>query len=286
MNILSLCDGISCGQVALNRLGISYDNYYASEIDKYAISATQFNYPNTKQIGDIRTVDTSILPQIDILLSGTPCTSFSFAGKRNGMSTKTNVKILTLEQYLELKENNFEFEGQSYLFWEFVRVLKETKPKYFLLENVRMTKEWQDVITNIVGVEPLVINSSLLSAQNRHRIYWTNIPDISIPEDKNIMLKDIIGEYEGIWVYPRGYNPGGLQSYKGKSPTITTSAWEHNFFYVQNGEKKKFTPEICEYLQTLPVGYTKCLSNSKAIKHIGNGWTVDVIAHILRNVVD
>jgi site-specific DNA-cytosine methylase len=257
INVLSLFDGISCGQIALERQGIEVENYFASEIDKYAIQVTKHNYPNTKHIGSVTDVMGSDLPKIDLLIGGSPCQGFSFSGK----------------------QLNFD-DPRSKLFFEFVRLKNECKPTHFLLENNRMKQEYQDIISGYLGVEPIKINSNLVSAQNRNRLYWTNIPNVKIPQDKGIMLKDIIGDYDGIWVYPRGYNKGGLQSYKGKSPTITTSSWEHNFFIVRNGIKEPFTPEICEKLQTLPIGYTNILSKSKAIKHIGNGWTVDVISFI------
>lgn len=263
INVLSLFDGMSCGQIALERAGIKVKNYFASEIDKYAIKVAKHNYPNTQHIGDVTKVKANDLPKIDLLISGSPCQGFSFAGK----------------------QLNFE-DPRSKLFFEFVRLLEETKPKYFLLENVKMKKEYQNIITEYLEVEPVLINSKLVSAQNRERLYWTNIPNVTQPKDKKIMLSDIVGDYDGIWVYPRGYNKGGVQSYKGKSPTITTSSWEHNFFIYRNGNKEPFTVDICEKLQTLPVGYTNMLSKSKAIKHIGNGWTVDVISFIfsfLRN---
>jgi site-specific DNA-cytosine methylase len=257
INVLSLFDGISCGQIALERVGIEVENYFASEIDKYAIQVVKHNYPNTKHIGSVTDVMGSDLPKIDLLIGGSPCQGFSLAGK----------------------QLNFD-DARSKLFFEFIRLKNELNPKYFLLENNRMKKEYQDIISSYLGVEPIKINSNLVSAQNRNRLYWTNIPNVKIPQDKGIMLKDIIGDYDGIWVYPRGYNKGGLQSYKGKSPTITTSSWEHNFFIVKNGIKEPFTPEICEKLQTLPIGYTNILSKSKAIKHIGNAWTVDVVSFI------
>lgn len=194
---------------------------------------------------------------IDLCIGGSPCQGFSFAGK----------------------QLNFD-DPRSKLFFEFIRLKNEIKPTYWLLENNRMKKEYQDVISSYLGVDPIMINSSLVSAQNRERLYWTNIPNVIQPKDKKIMLSDIVGDYDGIWVYPRGYNKGGVQSYKGKSPTITTSSWEHNFFIYRNGNKEPFTVDICEKLQTLPVGYTNMLSKSKAIKHIGNSWTVDVISFI------
>ena len=204
MNILSLFDGMSCGQQALERSGIIVDNYFASEIDKFAISVTMANYPNTKQLGSVINVDGYSLPKIDLLIGGSPCQSFSFAGKRKGMSTKCETEILTLEHYLELKGEGYEFEGQSYLFWEFMRLLNETKPKYFLLENVEMGEKWEKVLSKAIGVNGIHINSALVSAQNRKRIYWTNIgmqPSglfgdlesiIQQPKDKGILLKDVL----------------------------------------------------------------------------------------------
>jgi len=164
MNVLSVFDGMSCGQIALNKLNIKYDKYYASEIDKYAIQQTKKNYPNTIHLGNVTKIKGSDLPQIDLLMGGSPCQGFSFAGK----------------------QLNFD-DPRSALFFEFVRLLKETNPKYFLLENVRMKKEYQDVITEHLSVEPIMINSALVSAQNRVRLYWTNIPNITQPEDKGIV---------------------------------------------------------------------------------------------------
>ena len=204
MNVLSLFDGMSCGQQALERCGINVNNYYASEIDKYAIQVTMHNYPNTNQLGSVINVDGYSLPKIDLLIGGSPCQSFSFAGKRKGMATKCEVEILTLEHYLELKKEGYEFEGQSYLFWEFMRLLNEVKPKYFLLENVMMGEKWEKILSKAIGVNAIEINSSLISAQNRRRLYWTNIAlepgglfgdlvsSIIKPKDKGILLKDVL----------------------------------------------------------------------------------------------
>ena len=204
MNILSLFDGMSCGQIALGRAGIKVSKYYASEIDKYAIAVTQANYPDTIQLGSVVDVDCSKLDRIDMLIGGSPCQSFSFAGKRKGMSTKCETEILTLEHYLELKADGYEFEGQSYLFWEYMRVLKEVKPKYFLLENVMMGEKWERVLSKAIGVNPIEINSALVSAQSRKRLYWTNIgmeprglfgdleSIIKQPKDKGILLRDVL----------------------------------------------------------------------------------------------
>ena len=204
INVLSLFDGMSCCQIALERAGINVDNYFASEIDKYAIQVTMANYPNTIQLGSVVNVDGTKLPEIFLMAGGSPCQSFSFAGKRKGMSTKCEQEILTLEHYLELKAENFEFEGQSYLFWEYMRLLKEVKPKYFLLENVMMGEKWEKILSKAIGVNGIYINSALVSAQNRKRIYWTNIglepaglfsypmSIIRKPKDKGILLKDVL----------------------------------------------------------------------------------------------
>ena len=169
INVLSLFDGMSCGQIALDKLGVEVDKYYASEIDKYAMTIAKKNYPNILHIGDVTQVDGTKLDKIDLMIGGSPCQGFSFAGK----------------------QLNFK-DPRSALYFEFVRLLKETKPKYFLLENVRMKKEFQAIITKDLGVEPIMINSSLLSAQNRVRLYWTNIPNVTQPNDLGIVLKDII----------------------------------------------------------------------------------------------
>ena len=169
MNVLSLFDGMSCGRIALDRLGIKVDNYYASEIDKYAIKVSEANYPDIIQVGDVTQLDTSTLPKIDLIMGGSPCQGFSFAGKQLAFD-----------------------DPRSALFFEFVRCVKELKPKYFLLENVRMKKEYLDVISEYMGVEPIMINSALVSAQNRVRFYWTNIPGVEQPEQRGIVLRDIL----------------------------------------------------------------------------------------------
>jgi DNA (cytosine-5)-methyltransferase 3A len=191
-------------QIALKELGVKVDNYYASEVDKHAIQVTMHNFPNTIQLGDVTKINTSTLPEIQLLAGGSPCQSFSFAGKRKGMSTTCSTEILTLDHYLQLKEEGFEFEGQSYLFWEYMRILKEVKPKYFLLENVEMGEKWEKILSKAIGMNGIHINSALVSAQNRKRIYWTNIGakpsglfgdlqcSIPQPKDQGILLKDIL----------------------------------------------------------------------------------------------
>jgi DNA-cytosine methyltransferase len=178
MKVLSLFDGMSCGRIALDQLGVPVEKYYASEIDKYAIQVSQANYPDIVQVGDICNLDPEDYKDIDLMIAGSPCQGFSFAGKQLAFD-----------------------DPRSALFFEFIRLLKEIKPKYFLLENVRMKKEFLQVISQQVsecypeiafGIEPIFINSSLLSAQSRQRFYWTNIPGIQEPEDQGIVLRDIL----------------------------------------------------------------------------------------------
>ena len=303
MNVLSLFDGISAAQVALSRAGIKVDKYFASEIDKYAIQVTQKNYPDTIQLGDVTNVKAKCLPKIDLLIGGSPCQGFSFAGK----------------------QLNFEDE-RSKLFFQYVRLLEETKPKYFLLENVRMKKEYQDIISKYLGVEPILIDSALASAQTRKRLYWTNIPNVTQPKDKGIMLKDVIEgdcvyvdrekshaiigsigrttkrEYfkknQGQMVYTGGCIEVGkanlnghdflkrVYSVEGKCPTLTAVCGGNQERKIAIDDKhwRKLTPLECERLQTFEDNYTAGISNTQRYKCLGNGFTVDVIAHILKNV--
>ena len=263
MNVLSCFDGMSCGRIALDKLGIKVDNYYASEVDKYAIQIAKKNYPDTHHVGDVTKVKGSDIPvEIDLLMGGSPCQGFSFAGK------------------------NLNFDDpRSKLFFEFVRLLKELKPKYFLLENVRMKQESQDVISEYLGVEPITINSNLVSAQNRHRLYWTNIPVESLPEDKGIMLKDILLDDAQEPMLSNIY--GGFKEKKprvhfDKSVTIRTASGGGHIPSVtlKDDDIRKLHPVECERLQTVPEGYTEGVSNTQRYRMLGNGWTVDVISHI------
>ena len=260
---------------------MKYDKYYASEIDKWAIEITKKNYPDTIHLGDVRNVRGEDLPKIDLLFGGSPCQSFSNAGNQTG------------------------FDGSSGIFWEYVRVLREVKPKYFMLENVKMKKEWQDIITKELGVEPIAINSSLVSGQNRPRLYWTNIPGIGQPEDKGIKLKDILEDdatvgkqylmTESSMAYmdrlrngkPRWeYHKNPLD---GKAACIVASFYKLAGFgvldYRNSGKPcRRLTPVECERLQTVPDNYTEGVSKTQRYKMIGNGWTVDVIAHIFSHM--
>jgi site-specific DNA-cytosine methylase len=286
INVLSLFDGIGCGQIALERAGISVDTYFASEVDRHAIMITQHNYPNTVQLGDVTDVKAEDLPEIHLLIGGSPCQGFSFAGK----------------------QLNFE-DPRSKLFFEYVRILNEVRfvnpDVKFLLENVRMKKEYLDVISKYLGVEPIMINSSSVSAQNRIRYYWTNIPNITQPADNNIVLSDILelppgDEYDESSLNVKVDLPEGWEKYvpddrpnfcdpynkseiKGlKSNTLRTNPNNGNMWVRFNNRYRNLTRTECERLQTVPDGYTSVISSPKAKKCLGNGWTVDVIAHIFK----
>jgi DNA (cytosine-5)-methyltransferase 3A len=315
---------MSCGQIALDQLGIPVKNYFAAEIDKYAIQIARKNYPDMIHLGDvknIKTSDTHLMDEfdcghkIDLLIGGSPCQGFSFGGK--GL--------------------NFQ-DPRSRLFFEFDRLLKALKPKYFLLENVKMKKESEQVITDYLGVEPIEINSNLVSAQNRKRLYWTNIPFDGVPEDKGIMLKDILeeetaefyraGEHlqekrrasdknpdmlnpdyrsqantihdvesksgtvcAGTHGYAIGYVPevkGAKIVIRDKSKCVRTggrgSYDRHEWDSIDNMHWRKLTVTECERLQTVPDGYTCGVSNTQRYKMLGNGWTVDVIKHIFEGL--
>ena len=347
MNVLSLFDGMSCGRIALDRLGIKVDNYYASEIDKYAMKVSEANYPDIIQVGDVTALDLSTLPKIDLIMGGSPCQGFSFAGKQLAFD-----------------------DPRSALFFEFVRCVKELNPKYFLLENVRMKKEYLDVISEYMGVEPICINSALVSAQNRIRYYWTNIPGIEQPEQRGIVLRDILetnksdildniqeksyvikAQYyknsKANFEANNGFRATGIPqkpiqvgtavdikghdqikrvySEDGKSSTLTTCGGGHrepkvlagafrgryeddgtikqhlelrqggktnslttvqkdNVVTKDNVYWRKLTPVECERLQTVPDNYTNHVSNTQRYKMLGNGWTIEVITHILKNI--
>ena len=331
MNVLSLFDGMSCGQIALERAGIKVDRYFACEIDKWAIKIAKDNYPLMHQLGDVSQVSfpDSFGPlargrqmKIDLLIGGSPCQAFSNAGKGKGFD-----------------------DPRGKLFWEYVRLLRETKPKYFLLENVVMKQEHQDIISEALGVQPLMINSADFSAQNRKRLYWTNIPikpwdvqDISLadiletePADPTFMSDKFVerNRERGCMIgadrpkartlsaleYVKNGRQGNylacdsngkglckqvgmasdirgldcirrVYSAEGKSPTLTTMNSGHREpkVAIDSERYRKLTPLECERLQTVPDGYTMGVSNTQRYKMLGNGWTVDVIAHIFGGI--
>lgn len=297
MEVVSLFNGMSCGMLALERLGIVPDSYISSEIDKYANKVSSDNFPQIKQVGDIRILNGNYLPSTHLLIAGSPCQGFSFAGK--GLSFN---------------------DHRSALFFEFVRLLNQLRPKYFLLENVIMKKEYSDAISNILGVRPIRINSELVSAQRRDRLYWTNIPNVTQPDDKKIFLKDIIEDgftdrdksycidanyFKGtnleqylkkkrrqiIFNYSSSGRGNGIiedRFYESeKAHTLTAVGYSKRSFtgvYSKEGIRKLTVLE-CKRLQTVRDDFKMNVSNSQAYKMLGNGWTVDVIAHILKGAI-
>lgn len=310
VNVLSLFDGISCGQIALKRAGIKVNKYYASEIDKHAIIVTQHNWPETVQLGSVVDIRAEDLPKIDLLCGGSPCQSFSIAGNREG------------------------FDGKSGLFFEWLRLFREVNPRYFLLENVLMKKEWEDKITELVGVKPVMISSAKFGAQARERLYWTNIPfDKNIP-DNNVFLNDILEKNVDSRYFLKnsyklkslkenksrleilkenyrvnhktakqvpvlvsevtGDTPSGisrqtdrLYSTLSKSPTLLANRACDLKIDCGSADSEKWrtlTPLEAERLQTVPEGYTSSISEPQRFKCLGNGWTVDVIAHIFSSL--
>jgi len=329
MIALSLFDGMSCGQIALKKLGIEPELYMASEIDENAIKVSQSNFPKTKRLGDVAKVDAKSIPRPDLLIGGSPCQGFSFAGN----------------------QLNFQ-HPESKLFFEYARLLDELKPRLFLLENVVMKKEYEDVISNTLGVKPILINSNLMTAQNRKRLYWTNIEGIEQPEDKKIGWGKVrecgVKAYKHYYTHKAmqwlanesirkgrpltihradekmqmleanhhkkyssqrffavaDYDPGidaiKFPVYGGENPesgpirielkdgclVATKDGNEHRITREGDLPEGKFglryvTPLECERLQTVPDGYSSTVSDTQRYRMLGNGWTVDVISHIL-----
>ena len=283
MNVLSLFDGISCGMLALERAGISVDRYVAYEIDENAIKVSKANYPQIEHCGDVTVADFTQYQGFDLLIGGSPCQDLSSMGSKKGL------------------------EGEkSKLFFEYVRAMKEMNPKYFLLENnASMSKTNKDIMSSYMGVEPIMIDSANFSAQKRRRLYWTNIP-VGEYSDKNIYLRDIVnlsdmnrndvtdkiqkyvfsGQYDGRKINTTVKN--SIRSFDQKSRTIGCQAYEiatNTGLTFKIGDRYyQPTQEEFEALQTLPSGYTSCLPIKKAVFAIGNGWTVDVIAHIFKGL--
>ena len=300
INVLSCFDGMSCGRIALGRAGIEVDNYFSSEIKPYAIKVADKNYPQDKinRLGDITKIDGYSLPTIDLLIGGSPCQDFSGANKeRLGVD---GIK--------------------SGLFFEYVRLLKATTPKYFLLENVRMKKEHQDFVSSIIGCEPIVINSELVAPHLRHRLYWTNIPFIEMPKDKGLKLNDfLIDGYSDrekartllesdsrplstpIKMAHRYFNTGFTtlifqnkehynlikehfdKYFKGKSAKEIDDLSKNMDLSLYTGLRYMNNRER-EACQTIPIGYTDSLTQNEAACILGDGWTVGVIAHIFKGI--
>jgi DNA (cytosine-5)-methyltransferase 3A len=290
MNVLSLFDGISCGRLALDKAGIEYNKYYSSEIDKNALKVSRKNFPDNIELGDVRDIKEDF-DSIDLLLGGSPCQSFSFMGDGTG------------------------FDGKSGLFLEFVRLYKALRPKYFLFENVKMKKEWSDKISDLLGMHPIEINSKHFVPQNRPRLYWTNIPlhpirdgkrlcianilqdevddryyltdaqisklNLNFDWNENEIIKHVGGRHQGDVIYRYDGLMGCLcTSTHGQAPHLTKT-------YLPNGKIRRLTEIECERLQSVPDGFTDCeIASSKRYELLGNGWTVDVISHLLSGIKD
>ena len=273
-NVLSLFDGMSGGQLALRSAGIEYDAYYSSEIKPHAIAVTQHNFPETIQVGDVTELTKSDLPKIDLLIGGSPCQDLTILGQsREGLEGK-----------------------KSILFFEYVRLLKELKPKYFLLENVAsMRNADRDLISKILGVEPILINSNLVSAQHRRRYYWTNIPGVEQPEDSNILLDDVVdrkakreenmSEKKQAFIDKKRDGSMWVRVDGDKSMPITArgyAAWNTQFITNTDGTIRDLTLDEYKRLQTIPDWYEFPVIKSKATDLIGDGWTIEVVAHIFK----
>lgn len=290
--VISLFDGISCGLQALKNLGFTNIKYFSSEVEPNAIKVSLNNHPEVVRLGDVRTVkigngfiesengkwqlgDNDYRQKIDLILAGSPCQGFSFAGN----------------------QLNFN-DPRSSLFFEFIRIKNEIeiyqgKTFDFLLENVKMKEEYEEVITDYLKVWPVKINSKAFVAQNRLRYYWSSLMQTFVYGEWDILsndsapkLMDILEEKDcrGVWTWPRGYNKGGTRLVD-KMPCITTSSWQHNFLVEkENGERRKFAPVECERAQGLPDDYTKAISDNQRYKVLGNGWTVPVIEKILTHL--
>lgn len=297
MNILSLCDGMSCGQIALKELGIIIDNYYASEIDKNAIKVTMDNFPETKQIGDVTKISEEMLetlPQIDLVMFGFPCRSLSKATAGR-------------------KEYNNGLKGISWLFYPCNEILKwirlHNNPEVkFLVENVDSNnKRDLEIINHELGITPVEINSNLFSAQNRVRNYWTNIPILPLPEINEIVLKDIMdSNVDEKFFYKQDFDYHGddkkvcatlhinghdilkrVNNRKFKAPTLTSCRGGNTQKKVfDNGRCRKLTPNEYRKLQTIPEWYKMNVANSHIYNMCGDGWTIEVIKHILRSLIN
>jgi len=294
MRVLSLFDGISCGQVALQKLGVKVDRYFASEIDEYAISVTQKRFPNTIQLGDVTKVTADHVSDIDLLYGGSPCQSFSKSYSQSDRG----------------------FDGSSKLFWEYVRILREVKPKYFLLENVIMKQEYVDIISKELGVEPIKINSSHFSGCQRNRLYWTNIPLTAMPTATDKTLEDYIDIRESNYrvsakiqdryqtLEEANHKLVGHHSIVGTTSPPFRTIGQRDYVYglhkgslmgcllasdykqpkqiiLADGTIRKLSPNECEALMGLPHDYTNGLSDTQRYKAIGNGWQVDTIEYLL-----
>ena len=314
MVVISLFDGLSATKVALNNTkGLKILRYYSSEVDEYAIKIANHNHPQDKpyRLGDVKEIDGYKLKEeikkefgdVDIfLVGGSPCQGFSMAGKRKGSSTKCGVNVTSLEQYQQLTKEGFEFDGQSYLFWEYVRLKEELDPTYFLLENVKVGKKWLPMFDEAMKHKAVFINSKVVSAQSRPRLYWSNI-HVNIPKDRGVLLGDILEDLpleKPLEKYMTDEFDGVSRVNKGvfnflndkKSKCLTVGAGHGNKMLLKlnitkptDGVYRTLTPIECERLQMLPDNYTSAVSNTRRYHAIGNCFTVGVIELFTNGIV-
>jgi site-specific DNA-cytosine methylase len=309
-SLLSLFGGTNIDIQVLKDLGVKIDNHLVSEVNPFAIRVSNHNHPDAIHVGDIRDIKIKngkinhygdLYGNFKLIIGGSPCQSFSFAGRRKGMSVKDGevvVEIKTLQEYLKYKKEGFQFIGHSYLFWEFVLLIKTLKPKYFLLENVVMDKKWEAIITKALGVEPIRINSGTLTAQNRDRLYWTNIPGVLQPKNLNITDEDVIPGHkswsrhgvlnpdyiEGITLDEKKYGAYRINIGKGKFNTLTTT--RSKVINTKTNVVRFLTVTEAEKLQGFPTGYMNIpgISDTQKFKMLGNAMTYPVLKHILKGI--
>lgn len=300
--ILDLFAGFGGAELSAKFAKIKVEKSYISEINPAALKVLKKHFPKAVFVGDVRNLKAKDFIYVTLICAGSPCQCFSFAGKRKGMVTTTNVEIYTLKQYLKLKKEGFEFEGESYLFWEFVRLYKEITALQrklglpeakFILENVDMEQKWQNTISEAIGVRPIVFDAALVSAQSRVRLFWTNIENVKLPKNQDIKLGDVIdGAVTGVGFRGRKLNGDNHYSYPktvredNKSNCLVTSIGSKSsktgqyygtgHYQTKKGDIKTLTVEQAEVLQGLEEGYTNVegVSKTARIKMIGNGWCI------------
>jgi DNA (cytosine-5)-methyltransferase 3A len=302
--LVSPFNGFGGASQAVKELGITPYKTYISEIDKFANIVAMENHPDSIQLGDITQIKDKTLLSIKdeaskiggvvILIGGSPCQGFSLLGRRKGSSTECGIKVDTYEKYTQLKNENFAFNGQSYLFWEYIRLKKILNPDFFLLENVKITKEWLPMFNQTLGVKEIRFNSNLVSAQNRDRWYWTNIPQVEERPKCDLVAKDILDEdatfTELAPYFKRNWGKttraDKLTTIDKKAQPMLASMCKGNAArYILSEDRQtmhKYSPEEAERLQTLPVGYTNAVSTSQRLKMIGNGYTIKAISHLIQ----
>jgi site-specific DNA-cytosine methylase len=309
--ILSLFGGLGGSRLSAENAGLKVSKEYVSEVNQSAIKVYQHNFPDIILVGDVRNLISKDFTDVTLITGGSPCQNFSMAGTRKGMTTKTNIEVTSLTQYLKLKKEGFEFEGQSYLFWEYVRLYREIKnlqikqgkePLKFLLENVKMSKKWEQIITSALGVNPILIDSAKVSAQSRLRLYWTDIQGVKQPKDLGIKISDVIpGAVSGAGSRGRMNKKTGKYEYyltirkDNKSNTLVTQLgtitkegrpFGTGMYVNKKNQLKMLSVSDAELLQGLPLGYTKVdgVSDSQRIFMIGNAWNIQTTTNIFEKL--